>query len=841
MRIDFTPRFFRDPQADAQAAAEQVKQVEKLTALYQKVDELTEAEAKNLAEAAKQSGNINKEVARLEKYLEDITFQSDYLYRSFQESTAELTKQNNLLKIGKSTFKDLTSVAQDLTYFQRGISDLNEKQFKKLQSTLSMRQEDLELVEKMLGNGKGEYNQQEKILRIQNLLKTAEGDKRKELTQRLNDLKEEEKLYNVTKNALDNEIILYQKELDISKQIFDVREKVGGISTAVAKQISEFAGPLASFLNITDAVEAVEEHNKKLVKAALEDEAVQKRLLEIDRKKQKLQAQLEGTKDENKRKQILEEISGEETKAYNIKSKAIAGINQGFNGLKNKFTALIVLSTEMGKSLLKGFQDPLFYLTKAIEANKQVVELGKQIGYGAGKAELLRENIAEVARNSYNMNVTAASATEAFGQLAQSTGFVSEFTADQLETQVKLTKQVGLQADEASQVQRFAVLNGKTSEETYKSFVRGLAVTRNQLKVGINFRAALAEATKVSGQLAANLGYNPERIAKAIVTAKAFGMTLEQVAKSGESLLNFESSIESELKAELLTGQQLNLERARAAALAGDQVTLAEELAKNVGTAADFTKMNVLQQKALAESVGMTSDQLSETLRKREEAIASGKSLAQVTEEEAAKALERQNIQEKFNAAMLKLQDIVGNLIAGPLGALLDVLSVALKIVNLIAEPFRLISSLINSIIPAGNAFGTVLKGILFTTIGIMTFINPIKSLLSLALLGGAIMGVKALTKGNDVISPGYGKRAILSPEGTIALNNNDTVVAGTNLSGGESSQAIQGPSIDLTPMIVAINEVKAAVDGLMNRPVVINMDGKQVGSNLVQGSYKLA
>jgi len=842
MRLDFIPRLFRDPQADAQAAAEQVKQVEKLTALYQKVDELTEAEAKNLAEAAKQSGNLNKEVSRLEKYLEDITYQSDYLYRSFQESTSELTKQNNLLKIGKSTFKDLTSVAQDLTYFQRGISDLNEKQFKKLQSTLSMRKEDLDLIVERLGNEKGEYSQQEKIKQIQTQLATAEGGRRKALMQRLNDLKEEEKLFNASKNALENEVFLYQQELNISKQIFDVREKVGGIATAVAKQISEFAGPLAGFLNITDAVEAVEEHNKKLVKAALENEAVQKRLLEIDRKKQKLQAQLEVTNDENKRKQILKEINDEEAKAYKVKSEAIAGINQGFNGLKNKFNSLIILSKEMGKSIAKGFQDPLFYLTKAVEANKQVVELGKQIGYGAGKAELLRENIAEVARNSYNMNVTAASATEAFGQLAQTTGFVSEFTADQLETQVKLTKQVGLQADEAAQVQRFATLNGKTSEETYRSFVRGLAATRNQLKVGINFRAALAEATKVSGQLAANLGYNPERIAKAIVTAKAFGMTLEQVAKSGESLLNFESSIESELKAELLTGQQLNLERARAAALAGDQVTLAEELAKNVGTAADFAKMNVLQQKALAESVGMTSDELSETLRKREEAIASGKSLAQVTEEEAAQALERQNIQEKFGAAMLKLQDIVGNLVAGPLGALLDVLSVALKIVNLIAEPFRLISSLINSIIPAGNAFGTVLKGILFTTIGIMTFMNPIKSLLSLALLGGAIMGAKALMKGDDVISPGYGKRAILSPEGTIALNNNDTVVAGTDLGGGGgSAQAIQGPSVDLTPMIAAINEVKAAVDGLMNRPVVINMDGKQVGSNLVQGSYKLA
>jgi hypothetical protein len=49
------------------------------------------------------------------------------------------------------------------------------------------------------------------------------------------------------------------------------------------------------------------------------------------------------------------------------------------------------------------------------------------------------------------------------------------------------------------------------------------------------------------------------------------------------------------------------------------------------------------------------------------------------------------------------------------------------------------------------------------------------------------------------------------------------------------------GPSIDLTPMISAINEVKAAVDNLVNRPVVLNIDGKQLGSSMVQGSYKVA
>jgi hypothetical protein len=363
------------------------------------------------------------------------------------------------------------------------------------------------------------------------------------------------------------------------------------------------------------------------------------------------------------------QAQGKNVNSFSNKLKlASTGLKTAAGGIKAALTDPVTILT--------------FIVTKALEANRQVVEMGKSLGYGGDRAEEFRENMVGIARNSSNINVTAASLTEAFSELVQATGFAYEFTADQLETQVKLTKQIGLQADEAAQIQRFAVLNGKTSEETYKSFVKGLATTRNQLKVGINFKAALAEAVKVSGQLAANLGNNPETIAKAVVTAKAFGMTLEQVAKSGESLLNFESSIENELKAELLTGKELNLERARAAALAGDQITLAEELNKNIGSSAEFTKMNVLQQKALAESVGMTADELANTLRKREEAIASGKSLAQITADEAAEALERQNIQDKFNAAILKLQDIIGNLVAGPVGELLDIFSNILGFVS---------------------------------------------------------------------------------------------------------------------------------------------------------------
>ena len=727
----------------------------------------------------------------------------------------------------------------------------------------------------------------------------------------------EQKLVNQRKQSLTNAISLRNKEKEVKKQIEDLdkntqeleiqkqialRNNEGGIAKQLQEQIRGNQINAKIKERQVKNLQTEGQKQKDIAKSTFE---TIKNAKEIRANQAKELAFLEKNLETRKQIEKSTGLLGGMAKA----ASKIPGIGQYLNADEaidemeklaasieengGKATSFGNRTKILGKGLsvlAKGAYDNLkspeaiftFFLKAALTANDQAVKLGKSLGYAGDRADAFRENLVGIERNSNNINVTTKNLTEAFGELAVATGLAYEFTADQLETQIKLTKQVGLTADEAAQVQRFAVLNNKTSEETYRSFLKGITAARNQLKVGIDFRATLAEAVKVSGQLAANLGNNPEIIGKAIVTAKAFGMTLEQVAKSGEALLNFETSLESELKAELLTGKQLNLERARAAALAGDQITLAEELNKNIGTSADFTKMNVLQQRALAESVGMTTDELANTLRKREEAIASGKSLAQITEEEAAQALERQSVQDKFNAAIEKLQSIVGNLLAGPLGGFLDMLSGALNIVNklgsalsFLAGPLQVITGLFLTIkgiqlaslaitksmavfegITAGimaaktAAMGgqitgqmalNLLKGQELTTqIGIAAayaLANPLKALLGLSAAAAVVGGLYALTA-DDMIDPGYGKRTLLSPEGAIKLNDKDTVIAGTDLGGGSGNSM---PQIDLTPMISAINEVKAAVDRLYSKDTSINMDSKKVGSTLVQGSYKMA
>jgi hypothetical protein len=837
---------------------------------YLKASGLSAQNLKDRMDAVKAStSEFNRELINAQRHFASMNSEIGDLSEQIKNVVRDLSKTNVTSRDINSSFKKISSLSEKLKYDAQGISTLNKKELIDIDKKLQLETEALVKNKEALQVKFKNWSQ--------NAIDLAANQKRNKL------LAEEARQYN---------------ELN---QLFGRRGEF----------LDEENNYLARIQQLTkDRVLEEERINKQLGISGKIIDGIVGSLGKLG---------ISSTFFENL-KEDMRDVAKTGSK-WDVMMKGMKGVVSGIGeALKDPVTQLTLLLKLIN-----------FFIQAALTANAQSVALGKSLGYGADRADEFRGKMVDIESSSNNLNVTTKNLTEAFGELAKATGFAYEFTADQLETQIKLTKQVGLTAEEAAQVQRIAVLNGKTSEETYKSYLKGITATRNQLKVGIDFKATLAEAVMVSGQLAANLGNNPELIGKAIVTAKAFGMTLDQVAKSGEALLNWETSIENELKAELLTGKQLNLERARAAALAGDQVSLAEELNKNIGSSADFTKMNVLQQKALAEAVGMTADELANTLRKREEALASGKSLAQVNAEEAAAALERQNIQEKFNAGIEKLQSLIGNLLAGPLGSFIDLLSEALNIINYFATPLKVIAGIflgIKATQLAINAAKVIETGFLVRQAAIeegKLSIQNMQYLLGKQSMGvkvaayamslkelavqqvklgydrlsagfaafkaaaeksiilsyirqGAIMlvnlgraiatavaeitGASAATlgiaagvalaagatayaflsskKGDDVMSEGgYGKRTLLSPEGAIRLNDKDTVIAGTDLGGGEGKESI--PSIDLTPMIAAINEVKAAIDKLYSKDQSVNMDGKKVGSTLVQGSYKAA
>jgi hypothetical protein len=532
-----------------------------------------------------------------------------------------------------------------------------------------------------------------------------------------------------------------------------------------------------------------------------------------------------------------------------------------------KFGAMGAAFKSLGGNLVSSLSDPLvsigllvkgfkMFLEAGFKADAEITNLSKSMASSKEEAAATRDRFIEIQNSSESLFETTQNLVAAQFELADAFGATKGFSESQLKDQVLLTQQMGFQAEEAAGLQQLAMSNGMTARDVTGSVIKQTAALAKQTGIQLDNKKIIGEVAKVSGQLRLQYANNPALIAKAVVQTKQLGLTLEQASKAANSLLDFESSIENELSAELLTGKSLNLERARGLALNGDAAGAAAEMAKQVGSAADFTKMNVLQQEQLAKAVGMSADELSNSLitqenlsklggetrkqleEKAEALRAEGKMdeanrlLASAGDEEQAQsALERISAQDKFNAAMEKLKSMVSSIVEGPASKFVDTLGAVLGDANALKTIFysistilgamsltKLITGLLSALVTSGALAATTAATASAITLGV----GAIAVIAGIASIMGAVNSAKSNAKqvNDGVISP-TGGMLVSGPEGSIQLNKKDSIIAGTNLGGGGNGNG--GTSSN------EMRELKNMVAAIANRPINVSIDGKKV------------
>jgi hypothetical protein len=567
-----------------------------------------------------------------------------------------------------------------------------------------------------------------------------------------------------------------------------------------------------------DIEKANSDISKQLSKiGTLEDKRIQQLKTELslgdqadaDRVRQ-LKAELESLRLEDERLRLLQDQLDKENEIARTTEKRLAFLEKTKKALTN-FTGIAFT--------LSSIVNMLF------EADKATTKLANNLGISRKEAQILRSEYSEFVRNADDLGLTTERLIEAQTNLSQELGIAVAFSKEELQTFNTLTKVMGVSNGAAAKLNLIAKSSGTEYKNIQSNILKGAIATKNQLGVAISNRDVFEEIGKLSAGILVKFQNNPTALGAAVVEAKKLGLSLEQVDKIGESLLNFESSIENELKAELLTNREINIERARAAALTGDQASLMKEVAAQAGTLEDFTKLNVIAQGALAGAFGLQREEMAEMLMKQELINQYGDEAAKLNKEQAEEFkksglslddyLKKQGaqveLQEQFNNAVNQVKELFVSLTQGPFGTLVGM-------VNTLLTDFKLIYPLVGAI--AGLMVGQMVfgavefgKSILKAIPSLMAMVglseaNAIASitaaeaitfgLATVGIIAGIAAAVSAMssaksTLADDAISPGYGKRILLSPEGSIAFNDKDTIVAGTNLKQG--NDVISGPA----------------------------------------------
>jgi hypothetical protein len=561
-------------------------------------------------------------------------------------------------------------------------------------------------------------------------------------------------------------------------------------------------------------------------------------------------------------------------KAAEKKAEALGVSEKKTASIVDKFKILGASIGGFASGLTKAFSDPLAIVTSivgvfgmmvkaALEVDKRVTDMAKNLGISKDGAHALQKNFMLAGYNAeqYNKNLNGAlftiqSQIEATNQLNEGLGTAGLFTEKQLADQVVLTKQMGLEAETATQLQQLSMLQGKSAEKITNEIGDQVVKFRQETGIALNFRKIMTEVTKVSGTLSANLGNDPKRIAAAVIQAQKLGITLEQSRKISSSLLDFESSIQNELEAELLTGKSLNFERARALALQGKTTEAAADLLEQVGGLSEFQKLNVIQQDAIAKSIGMSADEMADAYKqqellrgtafatkaafeeqaklaaqqgKLEEFMASVKGAA--NGEELARQAAQIGAQEKFQAAIEKLKETFTEIAGGPLLQMVEkfanFVSNAENLKSIFAGIQKILDIIVIAIgvkLVAGLAKAVIQLGIAAVEAGIMgagaataasavTFgLGAVAIIAALSSIMGAFDGITSGIEAKKVedaaISPSGGL-LISGPKGSFITDPSDQVVAAPNA----ASMVGGGGGIS-----------RADIDAIANRPIAVNV-----------------
>ena len=225
----------------------------------------------------------------------------------------------------------------------------------------------------------------------------------------------------------------------------------------------------------------------------------------------------------------------------------------------------------MGKSLIKNLKDPLsiglflfngiFDAIKAVD--KQSGVLAKNLNISYNEAVGLQSELLSAANTSGTLSITAEGLGEALMASNGELGIFNTTIDDNLILFQKLHKTAGLTYQELSGVKSITDATGGDLEKNTKELLAQSRLTGQKFGVALNEKEVMKDISNVSKATTLSLGMSTKELAKAVSTTKALGMEMSQVEGIADSLLNFESSIEKELEAELLTGKNLNLEKAR--------------------------------------------------------------------------------------------------------------------------------------------------------------------------------------------------------------------------------------------------------------------------------------
>ena len=720
--------------------------------------------SRKIQEAGDNQERLVSIVRDMQQALNDAEGSAGNLYQRLRAITGELGSKNKALNTSISAYNRITQLAGQLRDDEAGILDLNKNQLKRLERKLSINKQLLKDEAQRLKNGDGLSAAGKEYLDFLEEAADAAG-------------LEGEARAEYLKNGINRADEFNDKQKAILSSYYDQHKEVEELEKLTEERL-RLEKIISKNMGVTGA----------LVGGT---GALMERL--------------------GMRSGIFHDAMEEATETMRMQAKILGENATLLDRMGIAATGFSIVARGFGQALF----DPAVLTGKILdgflEVNKAQVEFTRLTGQSSNTLGGVNTEVASMT----DMLKTATEFTRQTGLNA-----AAIFTPQQIGQIADATELLGISADQATQLGFVMKQTGQSADEI------GNAIYAN-VDAGISQKAVYDDVLSASDDIVASSGGNVEALGRAASAARKLGMDLQKINQIADGLLDFENSIEKELEAQLITGKQINLSKARELALNNDLEGVANELAKNGASAAEYGRMNRLEQKALAEAMGMSREELGKMVLTQE-------AMADMSDEEIARArgmgLE-QSKQLDIQTRIQKSVDRLAQAFAPILEAVVPIVEALLSVVRPIAAivgwalKWKAVSYALTGIFAIIAASMAAMKIANFVGVGVKGF-NAMRESLS-----GMKEGIKSLPglfgkvkKGfSDAFNTGMGKIQAKSGQGKdLAEKATEDTKKLADSTGGVKPGAGEGPK----------GFLKGLGDGLASI-------GKQFG-NVVKGALAL-
>ena len=536
----------------------------------------------------------------------------------------------------------------------------------------------------------------------------------------------------------------------------------------------------------------------------------------------------------------LEKVNAEREKELTTTDKLVAAANK-LPGELGKSVKLIMDLNAGGK--LAALAIGAFLVKAILQADDKITDLQKAFGITRETARGISYELERQAVVSGDIFITSKKLNQSFRELSAELGFAADISGQTLETFTNLTQRLGFNIKEATQLTYLARLQGENTETTLNNASKTVSALNKQKGTSINIKAVFNDIANASAATVVSLGGSVNALAEASTKARQLGLTLGEVDSIASSLLDFQSSIENELAAELMTGKQINLEAARYYALTNQTAKLTEEIGNNQELINAFATDNRLAQDAAAKSLGLSREELGKMVMQQQFLALGAEAFRAKFGEANYEQMQALSIGDKFRATLEKIQEVIGN-IGYAFEPLLNVFASLASSSTLVLATVGALAGL--SLVRLISSISLMASQLVLASAGALTIGNVLTAggitvavLAGLGALLGMLQDFKTM---DDGISTGYGKRMLFDKGELFALNDNDNIIATTNPIPVNDIQSRPKGAIKVTPQQAQATPTQQNVKVTPSTTVVqLALNGANIGNATARSTYKVS